>query len=50
MCKIIDVYRRPGTGVAKSKLAIVEYYVSGKRFERDVFFNSKHSDGVGDCF
>lgn len=50
MCKIIDVYRRPGTGVAKSKLAIVEYYVSGKRFERDVFFNSKYSDGVGDCF
>lgn len=50
MCKIIDVYRRPGTGAAKTKLAIVEYYVSGKRFERDVFFNSKYSDGVGDCF
>ena len=50
MCKIIDVYRRPGTGLAKSKLAVVEYYVSGKRFECDVFFNSKYSNGVGDCF
>ena len=48
ICKVIDVYQRPGRH--SSKLAVVEYYVSGKRFEDEVFLNSKYSDGVGDCF
>ena len=47
MCKVISVYKR---SLRYSKVARLEYYVSGKRYEATKSFDSRYSDGVGDCF
>ena len=49
ICKVIKKYRQPGRGFARGDLAVIEYYVSGKRYE-DTVPNSSDSYGVGDCF
>lgn len=49
ICKVLKKYRKPGVGIAKGKEAVIEYYVSGKRYE-GIVWNSSDSYGVGDCF
>ena len=49
ICKVIKKYRKPVSGFARGDEAVIEYYVSGKRYE-DTVWNSSDSYGVGDCF
>ena len=49
ICKVIKKYRKPVSGFARGDEAVIEYYVSGKRYE-DTVPNSSDSYGVGDCF
>ena len=49
ICKVIKKYRKPVRGFARWYIAVIEYYVSGKRYEYEVP-NSSDSYGVGDCF
>lgn len=49
ICKVIKKYRKPVSGFARGDEAVIEYYVSGKRYEYAVW-NSSDSYGVGDCF
>ena len=47
ICKVIKKYPTPGR--QRGYRAVIEYYVSGKRYE-DEIPNSSDSYGVGDCF
>ena len=49
MCKVIKKYRKPGSGFVRGKETVVEYYVSGKRYEGTAW-NSDDSYSIGDCF
>ena len=49
ICKVIKKYRKPVRGFARWYIAVIKYYVSGKRYEYEVP-NSSDSYGVGDCF
>ena len=49
LCKVIKKYRKPGAGFFRGKEALIEYYLSGKRYEGTVW-NSSDIYNVGDCF
>ena len=47
-CRIVKKYQEPGRRIAKGKVTVVEYYVSGKRYECTVW-KSCSSYNIGDC-
>lgn len=49
ICKVIDIRRKPGSGVFRGKQATVEYYVNNRRYET-IEWNSSDDYAVGDCF
>ena len=49
ICMVIKKYRKPGVGVARGQEGVVEYFISGKRYESTVW-NSNDSYNIGDCF
>lgn len=48
-CKVIDIRRKPGTGVVRGKQATVEHFVDNQCYET-IEWNSSDNYAIGDCF
>lgn len=48
-CKVIDIRRKPGTGVVRGKQVTIEYSVDNQCYET-ISWHSSDSCAVGDCF
>ena len=48
-CKVIDIRRKPGTGVVRGKQTTVEYFIDNQCYET-IEWNSSDNYAIGDCF
>ena len=48
-CKVIDIRRKPGTGVVRGKQTTVEYFIDNQCYET-IEWNSSDNYDIGDCF